>query len=67
MQKKKMSAGDYIECSWDIIIVLLEHEAGQKKEAGGMTKEEGRTGQVGSGLPLILCVLCKDMEILFCR
>lgn len=40
-KKKKMSAGDYIECSWDVIIVLLEHEAGQKKEAGGMTKEEG--------------------------
>lgn len=39
--KKKMSAGDYIGCSWDVIIVLLEHEAGQKKEAGGMTKEEG--------------------------
>lgn len=38
---KKLLAGDNIRCSWDITIVLLEHEAGQKKEAGGMTKKEG--------------------------
>lgn len=61
-----MVAVDNVRCSGNINVVMLEREVGQKADKEGeMTGDEA--GQVGTGLIPILCILCKDMEILFCR
>lgn len=63
---KIMVVVDNVRCLGNINVVMLEYEVGQKVDKEGeMIGDE--VGQVGIGLISIFCILCKDMEILFCR